>query len=61
MATTPMANTTSLSEAQHYLRDILGPEAISAPKINDWATPWTGAEHLPFFLQNAYRFYRAEL
>ncbi len=61
MATTPMVNTTPLSEAQHYLRDILGPEAISAPKINDWATPWTGAEHLPFFLQNAYRFYRAEL
>ena len=67
-----MANMTTLGEAEHYLLNILGPEAISARpksrkshknsgKSDGWAMPWPGADHLPFFLQNAYRFYLVTL
>lgn len=63
MAKTSLANTTALNQAQHYLLDILGPEAIRAPanKGTGWATLWPGADHLPFFLQSNYRFYQASL
>ncbi|MCG8381718.1 MAG: hypothetical protein MJA28_05780 [Gammaproteobacteria bacterium] len=60
---------TTLSEAKHYLLDILGPEAFdpsttsrkSSGKNNGWATLWPGAEHLPFFLQSTYTYYLVKL
>ena len=52
-----MVSDTLLIQAKQYLLDILGSEAVS----DAWAKPWVKTEQLPFFLQNAYTYYQAEL
>ncbi|NHN36561.1 hypothetical protein G8764_04560 [Pseudomaricurvus alcaniphilus] len=53
-----------LRKAALYLREVLGDSALSAvdnARASDWATTWENARQLPFYLQDAYHFYRAEL
>jgi len=46
-----------ITKAGRYLQEVLGCEAIGG----GWAIPWSGAGQLPFFLQNSYNYYQAEL
>lgn len=52
-----MVAETTLIESRNYLQDILGSHAVGGT----WGKPWPAASQLPFFLQNPYTFYQAEL
>lgn len=50
-----------LTDTTNYLLEILGPGPTCASSISARAEPWPDAERLPFYLQNSYSYYTADL
>jgi DNA-binding MarR family transcriptional regulator len=52
-----MALKKPLAEARRYLEEVLGVTAAN----DRWGEPWGAAKQLPFFLQDGYAFYQADI